>query len=87
MALEWRGLYIVHCTMCPVLGCPNPQQTLRTWRYSVRTRGKSEEVLKLKVSVLLLISMLKQNIHFVFCSRKETLQRVHGCQDGEAVDE
>ena len=44
-------MWSVYCTMCPVLGCPNPQQTLRTWRYSVRTRGKSEEVLKLKVSV------------------------------------
>ena len=47
LELAWS----VYCTMCPVLGCPNPQQTPRTWRYSVRTRGKSEEVLKLKVSV------------------------------------
>ena len=38
-------------------------------------------------SKCVIIIMLKQTIHFILCSRKETLQRVHGCQDGEAVDE
>ena len=49
VALEFA--WSVYCIMCTVPGSQNPQQTLRTWRYSVRTRGKSEEVLKLKVSV------------------------------------
>ena len=38
-------------------------------------------------SECVIINLLKLTTHIILCSRKETLQRVHGCQDGEAVDE